>query len=199
MKIIRGVYCSVLNNGRGSGRYNAATEPAKIKRYFRVPGAGGGGGLETAARAGNNQRTRKERRKLESKGKKGEEGGGERVEGGCLPSRLFKFERLPLLLNEPTFMHYALARTKNPRGDTEIPGVERGPKKGGKNGGSGNRGGAQGERNSERVPSSLLRTRSDKRFHPACCRPSGWVGRVSVLVKFRRESGPGGGEKNTRR
>lgn len=42
MKIIRGVYCSVLNNGRGSGRYNAATEPAKIKRYFRVPGAGGG-------------------------------------------------------------------------------------------------------------------------------------------------------------
>lgn len=47
-------------------------------------------------------------------------------------------------------MHYALARTKNPRGDTETPGVERGRRK--RERMVENRG-AQGKRNLERVPS----------------------------------------------
>lgn len=155
MKIIRGVYCSVLNNGRGSGRTMRRPNPRRLSGIFACWGKGGGEEVETA-RAGNNQREKeRRRRRLESKGKKGVEGGGRKGGGGGgLPSRLFKFERLPWPLNEPTFMHYALARTKNPRGDTETPGVERGRRKGERM--AGNRG-AQGERNSESAQ-SLLRT-----------------------------------------
>lgn len=90
MKIIRGVYCSVLNNGRGSGRYNAATEPAKIKRYFRVPGGKGEGEVEgEGSRLVLEQEITNEREKSEGSWKvKGRRGRKEEEEGesGWLPA-----------------------------------------------------------------------------------------------------------------